>query len=83
MANPITAERRPRPFRDPWEYPAAVKEMGQLQTLEGADGELEIDALTGIIGAGKDCPVLLFDSTKGHARGTSLQLPVHSRRELA
>ena len=72
MTTQIAAERRPRPFRDLREYLAAVKEMGQLKIVEGADGELEIGALTGIIGARKDCPVLLFDAIKGYSRGTRL-----------
>ena len=72
MTTPVATERRPRPFHDLREYLAAVKEMGQLKIVEGADGELEIGALTGIIGARKDCPVLLFDSIKGYSRGTRL-----------
>ena len=47
MATPIATERRPRPFHDLREYLAAVKEMGHLKIVEGADGELEIGALTG------------------------------------
>ena len=72
MITTVAAERRPRPFHDLREYLAAVKEMGHLKIVEGADGELEIGALTGIIGARKDCPVLLFDSIKGYSRGTRL-----------
>ena len=72
MANPVVAERRPRPFYDLREYLSAVKEMGHLKVVEGADGELEIGALTGMIGARKDCPVLLFDAIKGYARGMRL-----------
>ena len=72
MAKLVADERRPRPFHDLREYLAAVKEIGQLKIVEGADGELEIGALTGIIGARKDCPVLLFDSIKGYSRGTRL-----------
>src|SRR5262244_2700892 len=69
MATAVAAERRPRPFADLREYLAVVKEMGQVKLVEGADGELEIGALTGIIGARKNCPVLLFDAIKGYARG--------------
>ena len=47
MTKPVAAERRPRPFHDLREYMAAVKEMGHLKIVEGADGELEIGALTG------------------------------------
>ena len=72
MAKPVAAERRPRPFHDLREYLSAVKEMGHLKVVEGADGELEIGALTGIIGARKNCPVLLFDAIKGYARGWRL-----------
>ena len=69
MAKPLEAERRPRPFEDLREYLAAVKEMGHLKVVEGADTELEIGTLTGLIGARKDCPVLLFDAIKGYPRG--------------
>jgi 4-hydroxy-3-polyprenylbenzoate decarboxylase len=72
MANPAATERKARPFHDLREYLAAVKEMGHLKMVEGADGELEIGALTGIIGARKDCPVLLFDAIKGYPRGVRL-----------
>ena len=72
MATPVTAERRPRPFHDLREYLSAVKAMGHLKMVEGADGELEIGALTGMIGARKNCPVLLFDAIKGYARGMRL-----------
>ena len=72
MATPVTAERRPRPFKDLREYVSVVKEMGHLQLVEGADPELEIGALTGIIGARRDCPVLLFDAIKGYPRGMRL-----------
>jgi 4-hydroxy-3-polyprenylbenzoate decarboxylase len=72
MTIPIAAERRPRPFYDLREYLSAVKEMGQLKVIDGADGELEIGALTGIIGARKNCPVLLFDGIKGYPRGWRL-----------
>ena len=67
-----SAPRQCRPFNDLREYLCAVKAMGHLKVIEGADGELEIGALTGIIGARKDCPVLLFDAIKGYARGMRL-----------
>ena len=56
MAKPIAAERRPRPFHDLREYMSAVKAMGHLNMIEGADGELEIGALTGMIGARRTVP---------------------------
>ena len=66
------APRQCQPFYDLREYLSAVKEMGHLEIVEGADGELEIGALTGIIGARKNCPVLLFDGIKGYPRGWRL-----------
>ena len=60
MVSTQGAPRHCRPFHDLREYLAAVKEMKQLKIVEGADGELEIGALTGIIGARKDCPVSAF-----------------------
>ena len=72
MATPITAERRPQAFNDLREYLCVVKEMGHLKMIEGADGELEIGALTGMIGARRDCPVLVFDAITGYPRGMRL-----------
>ena len=72
MAFTQSAPRQCRPFHDLREYLSAVKAMGHLKVVEGADGELEIGALTGMIGARKDCPVLLFDAIKGYARGMRL-----------
>ena len=72
MATPVAAQRRPRAFQDLREYLSAVEAMEQLKVVDGADGELEIGALTGLIGARKDCPVLLFDGIKGYARGWRL-----------
>src|ERR1044072_5162323 len=69
MTTPSAAERRPRPFNDLREYLSVVKELGQLKVVEKADGEREIGALTGMIGARRDCPVLLFDAIKGYPRG--------------
>src|SRR5689334_5952133 len=51
---------------------SVVKEMGHLKLIEHADAELEIGALTGMIGARRDCPVLLFDSIKDYPRGMRL-----------
>ena len=72
MASLVTTQRQPRPFYDLREYLAAVKAMGHLKIVEGADGELEIGALTWMTGGRKDCPVLLFDSIKGYPRGIRL-----------
>ncbi len=72
MTTLTAAERRPRPFNDLREYLSVVKEMGHLKMIEGADGELEIGALTGMIGARRDCPVLVFDAIKGYPRGMRL-----------
>jgi 4-hydroxy-3-polyprenylbenzoate decarboxylase len=72
MTTPITDERRPRPFNDLREYISMVKGMGHLTLVEGADIDLEIGALTGIIGARRNCPVLLFDAIKGYPRGVRL-----------
>ena len=72
MTTLTAAERRPRPFNDLREYLSVVNELGQLKVIEGADGELEIGALTGMIGARRDCPVLVFDVIKGYPRGMRL-----------
>ena len=72
MAATQSAPRRCRPFKDLREYLSAVKGIGHLKVVEGADGELEIGALTGMIGARKNCPVLLFDAIKGYPRGMRL-----------
>jgi hypothetical protein len=53
MTSTRNAERRPRAFHDLREYLSVVKEMGHLKLIEGADAELEIGALTGMIGAAR------------------------------
>ena len=46
--------RQCRPFHDLREYLSAVKAMGHLKVVEGADTELEIGTLTGMIGTRKE-----------------------------
>src|ERR1044071_275177 len=72
MAAAPTPERRPHAFHDLREYLSVVKNMGHLKLIEGADADLEIGALTAMIGARRDCPVLLFDPVKNYSRGMRL-----------
>lgn len=46
-----------------------IELAGQLQTIQGADWELEISCLTELNVRRKDCPVLLFHPVKGYEPG--------------
>lgn len=50
------------------EYIAQLEDIGQLQVVEGADWDLEIGAITELMGE-KGGPALLFDGIKGYPRG--------------
>ena len=49
MTSTKNAKRRPRAFYDLREYLSVVKDIGHLKLVEGADAELEIGALTGMM----------------------------------
>jgi len=42
---------------------------GQLKLVEGADVDLEIGALSEVVGAGQEAPALLFDRIQGYPQG--------------
>lgn len=48
---------------------AKVKEMGQLVTIEGADWDLEIGAVTLQNVKNDECPAIVFDPVKDYPRG--------------
>ncbi len=50
------------------EYIEELKSIGELRELEDADWNLEIGAITELVGE-KDGPALLFDNIKGYAKG--------------
>jgi UbiD family decarboxylase len=73
-------------FKDLREFIAKVDSLGGLKTLEGADLNLEIGALTEISAASPTCPLLLFDKIKGSKPGYRLVsnlLHTESRLALA
>lgn len=56
------------PFNDLREYMQKVQDLGELETVEGADCELEIGALTEMA-AQAGGPALLFDRIKNYSPG--------------
>src|ERR1035437_9978975 len=50
------------------EYIEGIKSVGALREVEGADWNLEIGAITEMVGE-KDGPALLFDNIKGYPKG--------------
>jgi UbiD family decarboxylase len=48
---------------------AQVEALGALRRIEGADPVYEIGGVTEVAAGLPDCPALLFDGIKGHARG--------------
>src|SRR5215467_13023402 len=46
-----------------------VERLGALRRVEGADPVCEIGGITEIAAGLPECPALLFDAIKGHARG--------------
>ncbi len=57
-----------RKFADLREFLTALEKLGELKTIEGADWDLEIGALTELV-AEQDGPALLFDKIKGYPEG--------------
>src|SRR3989304_8848814 len=57
-----------RRFADLREFVTALEKLGELKTIEGADWDLEIGALTELV-AEQDGPALLFDKIKGYPEG--------------
>lgn len=56
-------------FNDLRDFIDQAAAMGDVKTVEGADCELEIGALTDIFAERADAPLLLFDKIKGHPPG--------------
>jgi UbiD family decarboxylase len=46
-----------------------VEKLGALRRIEGADPVCEIGGITEVAAGLPECPALLFDAIKGHARG--------------
>ena len=61
MTGPVYADLR--------EFIDQVEALGALRRIEGADPACEIGGITEIAAGMPECPALLFDAIKGHARG--------------
>ena len=57
------------PYKDLREFIAQVDDLGALRRIDGADPRFEIGAITEVAAGLPECPALLFDDIKGHARG--------------
>ena len=56
-------------YRDLREFIGKVDALGALRRVTGADLRFEIGAITEVAAGLPECPALLFDDIKGHARG--------------
>jgi len=65
----VVRKRKEYPMKDLREFIQKVKEIGELQVIEGASWDLEIGALTLEIAAGSNPPALLFDKIEGYKPG--------------
>jgi UbiD family decarboxylase len=73
-------------MKDLREFIERVKGLGQLQVIEGADWNLEIGAVTQLVAAKQNPPLLLFDKIKDHKPGfriCTIPLTTDDRSALA
>jgi UbiD family decarboxylase len=56
-------------FNDLREFIEKAKELGEVQTVEGADWDVELGAISELKAATSDSPLLLFDKIKGYPAG--------------
>jgi UbiD family decarboxylase len=56
-------------YKDLREFIAEVDSLNALRRINGADPHFEIGGITEVAAGLPDCPALLFDDIKGHARG--------------
>jgi UbiD family decarboxylase len=56
-------------YADLREFIDQVEALGALRRIEGADPVCEIGGITEVAAGLPECPALLFDAVKGHARG--------------
>jgi UbiD family decarboxylase len=56
-------------YKDLREFITAVDGLGALRRIDGADPRFELGGITEVAAGLPDCPALLFDNIKGHARG--------------
>ena len=56
-------------YKDLRDFIAQVDDLGALRRINGADPRFEIGGITEVAAGLPECPALLFDDIKGHARG--------------
>jgi UbiD family decarboxylase len=56
-------------YKDLRQFIEMVDRLGALRCIKGADPRYEIGGITEVAAGLPDCPALLFDDIKGHARG--------------
>jgi UbiD family decarboxylase len=56
-------------YKDLREFIAQVDDLKALRRINGADPRFEIGGITEVAAGLPECPALLFDDIKGHARG--------------
>ena len=58
-----------RSYADLRDFIDQVERLGALRRIDGADPVCEIGGITEVAAGLPECPALLFDAIKGHARG--------------
>ncbi len=61
--------RRNLSYKDLREFISQVDDLAALRRINGADPRFEIGGITEVAAGLPECPALLFDEIKGHARG--------------
>lgn len=64
-------------YRDCREWIERVRELGELETVEGADWDLEIGAITEVAARSEKSPAILFDKIKGYPPGRRILVGAH------
>jgi UbiD family decarboxylase len=73
---------RSAPFESLRDYLQAVEQRGLLQTIEGADWNLEIGSITEIVAFSPQLRALLFDRIKGHTPGFRVATNLYGSQRL-
>ncbi len=70
-------------FHDVRDWIRKADEMGELKTLKGCDWNLEIGAITELVGKKEDGPAVLFDEIKDYPKGYRIMVnSLSSRRRM-
>jgi UbiD family decarboxylase len=72
------------PFKDVRQFITKIDELGELKTVNGADWNLEIGAISELAITSEKSPAVLFDDIKGYKKGFRvLSNPVRNYKRVA